>query len=76
VTNILSSGFHSPCDEFDRDPLPFAEVGFGVGGREGRFLGDEGSILTVPVIHDDSPVCMCHEEERLGRGHPTYRCTP
>jgi hypothetical protein len=26
VTNILSSGFHSPCDEFDRDPLSFGEV--------------------------------------------------
>ena len=26
MTNILSSGFHSPCDEFDSDPLPFVEV--------------------------------------------------
>ena len=33
MTKMLSSGFHSPCDEFDRDPLPFAEVE--VGGRVG-----------------------------------------
>ena len=26
VTSILSSGFHSPCDEFDREPLPFEGV--------------------------------------------------
>lgn len=26
VTNILSSGFHSPGDEFDRDSLPFVEA--------------------------------------------------
>lgn len=26
VTNMLSSGFHSPCDEFDNDPLPFSGV--------------------------------------------------
>ena len=23
MTSRVSSGFHSPCDEFDRDPLPF-----------------------------------------------------
>ena len=35
VTNMLSSGFHSPCDEFDRDPLPFMEVEVEVEGRVG-----------------------------------------
>ena len=35
MTNILSSGFHSPCDEFDRDPLPFAEVEVEAEGRVG-----------------------------------------
>jgi len=35
VTSMLSRGFHSPCDEFDRDPLPFAGVEVEVEEREG-----------------------------------------
>lgn len=37
MTNILSSGFHSPCEEFDRDPLPFAETGAGFEERVGSW---------------------------------------
>jgi len=37
VTNILSRGFHSPCDEFDKDPLPFAGVEVEVEEWEGSW---------------------------------------
>jgi hypothetical protein len=42
----------------------------------GRFLRNEGSILTVPVIHNDSPICMGYKEESLGRGYPVNSCAP
>ena len=37
MTNMLSSGFHSPWDEFDRDPLPFVEVEVEVEERVGSW---------------------------------------
>ena len=37
MTNMQSRGFHSPCDEFDKDPLPFTGVEAGVGERVGSW---------------------------------------
>ena len=54
MTNILSRGFHSPCDEFDREPLPFAGVEVEVEEREGSWGANAPSsrslsyTMTVP----------------------------
>lgn len=52
MTSMVSRGFHSPCDEFERDPLPFVgvepEAGDGSWGTKAPSSRSLSYTITVP----------------------------